>query len=452
MSRSWVEVSPDSHFPIQNIPFGVFYPKKEAAVAAAVPRCGTAIGDQVLDLSKLYEAGLFSDSGLTSNVFAHASLNKFLEYNRAVWRNTRERIIALLDAEGDSALRANQTLCDEAFYHMSDVQLVLPFEVKEYTDFYASREHATNVGIMFRGKDNALQPNWLHLPVGYHGRASSVVVSGTEVTRPSGQVQKDATNPALGSNFSPCRLLDFELEMGVVLGGSANPLGSPLTLRQAEERIFGLVILNDWSARDIQAWEYVPLGPFTAKNFATSISPWVVTLDALEPFRCSSSQGALQDDPVPLPYLLDKDYGRGFYNVDLFVHLLGHGHENQSEAERQEALSLISKSNSKYLYWNIKQQVTHHSITGASMRPGDLLGTGTISGPDTSSYGSLLELTWRGAHELELKDGQKRKFLQDGDTVVMTGFAQGEGYRVGFGEVSGKILPAKTFHFDEEEK
>lgn len=314
---SWVEVSADSHFPLQNIPFGVF-----STAADARPRCATILGDTVIDLEALYNAGLFEGVGLSTNVFAHSSLNAFMQHTRPVWRAVRQRLTDLLAKEGaDSRLHGNAELQGQAFHAAGSVQLHLPATVTEYTDFYSSREHATNVGIMFRGVDNALQPNWLHLPVGYHGRASSVVVSGTEVRRPCGQVQKDQAEPKSGSVFSACRLLDFELEMGAFLGGPTNALGTPVTMQEAEDRIFGVVLLNDWSARDLQAWEYVPLGPFTAKNFCTSISPWIVTLDALDAFRCHSSAGPEQNNPVPLPYLVDPDYHRGTFDVQLEVSL-----------------------------------------------------------------------------------------------------------------------------------
>lgn len=291
---------------------------------------------------------------------------------------------------------------------------------------------------MFRGVDNALQPNWLHLPVGYHGRASSVVVSGTDVVRPRGQVQADASDPKKGSIFSPCRLLDFELEMAFFLGGPANSLGRPLTIEEAEDRIFGVVVMNDWSARDIQAWEYVPLGPFTAKNFCTSISPWIVTLDALNSFRTSTSAGPVQSNPDPLPYLQDPNYATSSFDVRLEVDIKG---------EKDATPSTISVSNLRYMYWNFKQQLVHHSVTGCNMRAGDLLGTGTISGPTPDSFGSMLEISWRGSREINLVNSTEdpiRKFLKDGDTVIMSGYAQGDGYRVGFGSVSGKIYPAGT--------
>jgi fumarylacetoacetase len=434
---SWITVDAESHFPIQNLPFGVF----SHSGRGLAPRCATVIGNTVIDLSALHAAGLFSDiSEIASrNVFADGSLNAFMSNTRAVWRAVRGRLAALFaeDSE-DRRVRDNQELQAQAFVPLSEVTMHLPAQVSEYTDFYSSREHATNVGIMFRGIENALQPNWLHLPVGYHGRASSVVVSGTPVIRPCGQVQKDQANPKAGSNFVACRALDFELEMGAFLGGPANTLGTPIDIKEAEDRIFGVVLLNDWSARDIQAWEYVPLGPFTAKNFCTSISPWIVTLDALEPFRCHSSAGPEQNDPVPLPYLIDPEYHRGTYDVKLQVSV--------AAPEDTEA-SVITESNFKYLYWNMRQQLVHHSVTGASMRPGDLLGSGTISGPAEGTFGSMLELSWKGAKEIPLNKTQSanaiRKYLLDGDTCTMTGYAESaDGYRVGFGQVSGKILPA----------
>lgn len=425
--KSWIEVHPDSHFHVQNLPWGIFS-------TAGVARAGTIVGETVIDLAALYEAGVFADAGLPHNVFAESTLNSFMELTRPVWRAVRATLTLLLVIGGNNFLSTNEELKAKVLIPASEVTMHLPARISEYTDFYSSREHATNVGIMFRGVDNALQPNWLHLPVGYHGRASSVVVSGTDIIRPCGQLQKTPTDPKEGSIFGACRLLDFELEMGFFVGGPANPLGTPITMEQAEDRIFGVVLLNDWSARDIQAWEYVPLGPFTAKNFATSISPWVVTLDALDPFRCESSAGEAQTNPVPLPYLVDPDYHRGTFDVKLEVAI---------KPTDVEDFSTVSVSNYKYLYWNMKQQLVHHTVTGATMRAGDLLGSGTISGPTEDSFGSMLELSWKGAKEVPLKNANTvRKFLQDGDSVSMGGYAQGDGYRVGFGEVVGKILPA----------
>jgi fumarylacetoacetase len=371
--KSWVTVNDESHFSIGNIPFGVF------STAGGAPRCASAIGNFAIDLGVLYQAGLFSDVGLKSNVFEHQELNAFMEHDRGVWRAVRQRIMNLLSdpalSNADSRLRENQNLQQSALIPLEKVQMHLPARITEYTDFYSSREHATNVGIMFRGVDNALQPNWLHLPVGYHGRASSVVVSGNDVKRPCGQLQKDPADPKAGSTFGACKSLDFELEIGAFLGGPPNPLGTPVRMEEAENRIFGVVLLNDWSARDIQAWEYVPLGPFTAKNFCTSISPWIVTLDALEPFRCQSSAGPVQDNPVPLDYLQDPDYARGTYDVKLFVSIIVAlgcvdififspffcSPQASITADGDSTDSLISESNFKYLYWNMKQQLVHHS-------------------------------------------------------------------------------------------
>jgi len=432
--KSFVPVSQESHFPIQNIPLGIFSRKSDSSW----PRAGAAIGDFVLDLALLSREGLLENLGFDSRVFCESTLNSFMSYDRPQWRAARAKIQELLSQDGaDSRLRSNAALQQLALIPMADVIMHMPADVGDYTDFYSSREHATNVGIMFRGKDNALQPNWLHLPVGYHGRASSVVISGAPVVRPSGQLAIDKDDHSKGSMFSPCRLLDFELEMAFFLGGKPNQLGVPLTVAEAEDRIFGLTLMNDWSARDIQAWEYVPLGPFTAKNFCTSISPWIVSLDALEAFRTSSSAGPEQSNPAPLPYLHDPEYATGSYDVRLEVLLKG-----PSDAEA----STISVSNMRYLYWNLKQQLVHHSVTGCNMRAGDLLGTGTISGPTEDSLGSMLELSWRGARDVLLNKSTEtpavRKFLKDGDTVSMTGFAQGPDFRIGFGEVVGQVLPA----------
>jgi fumarylacetoacetase len=307
---------------------------------------------------------------------------------------------------------------------IADARLHLPIAVAGYTDFYSSKEHATNVGVMFRGKDNALQPNWLHMPIGYNGRASTVVVSGTRIRRPRGQLK--SPSDALPS-FGPCKRLDFELEMGVVVG-QPSPIGGMLTEQQAEEMIFGFVLLNDWSARDIQQWEYVPLGPFLAKAFATSISPWVVTREALEPFRLKGPE----QQPAPLGYLKqDKPQN---YSIELDVSLRPGG---------ANAPASISRTNFKYMYWSSVQQLMHHASSGCAMNVGDLLGSGTISGPEKDQRGSLLEISWNGSEPVELPGGAKRSFLEDGDSLVMRGWCQGNGYRVGFGEVEGTILPAE---------
>jgi fumarylacetoacetase len=303
--------------------------------------------------------------------------------------------------------------------------MVLPARIGDYTDFYSSKNHAYNVGVMFRGPENALQPNYLWLPVGYHGRSSSVVLSGVDIHRPQGQISADEKTPT----FEPCKLLDFELELGFFYGGKGNKLGQPISMKEAEQHIFGVVLLNDWSARDIQKWEYVPLGPFGAKNFGTTISPWIVSMDALDAFRIPGIKQA----PVPLAYLKEADGSDpAAYDINLNVSIRG--------KDMKDAFT-VSRSNAKYLYWSMKQQLVHHTITGCNMNPGDLLGTGTISGPEPGSYGSMLEITWRGSKPVTLPDGSQRKFLLDGDEVLMTGFAQCEGYRIGFGECRGAILP-----------
>jgi len=299
----------------------------------------------------------------------------------------------------------------------------LPAQIGDYTDFYASKEHATNVGIMFRGKENALMPNWTHLPVGYHGRASSVVLSGTDVRRPQGQMKPANSNAPL---FGPSCQLDLELEMGWFIG-PGNERGKNIALENAEEQIFGLVLVNDWSARDIQSWEYQPLGPFLAKSFATSISPWVVPLEALEPFRVAGPE----QEPEPLPYL--RTNKPGSFDIHLEVNLKGEGMKNSKT---------ISTSNFRYLYWSMAQQIAHHTVGGCNLRPGDLLASGTISGPKKEMRGSLLELTWRGTEPIEMENGEQRVWLEDGDQLTITGWCQGEGYRIGFGEVTGRVLPA----------
>ena len=417
--QSFVDVPTGSDFPIHNLPYGVFRPS-----AGARPRIAVAIGDAVLDLSVLAERGLLSGRALDDgDAFRQPTLNAFMALGRPAWRETRARLTQFLSI-GDSTIRDNGSLRQAAFHPMASVEMLLPATIGDYTDFYSSREHATNVGTMFRGADNALQENWLHLPVGYHGRSSSVVVSGTDVRRPLGQTKADdADSPSYG----PSRLMDFELEMGFFVG-PGNALGEPIPIAEAAEHIFGMVLVNDWSARDIQKWEYVPLGPFLGKNFGTSISPWVVTMDALEPFRCA---GPAQDDPEPLDYL--KNTGNCAYDIPLEVLL---------QTERMDAPETIATSNFKYMYWSICQQLAHHTVNGCNAQPGDLLGSGTISGPDKHERGSMLELSWRGTETVELSNGETRKFLADGDTVVMRGHCEADGIRIGFGEVSGKLLAA----------
>lgn len=411
--KSFIEVPADSHFPIQNIPFGVFNSNGE-------PHICTAIGDFILDLKVLEERG-YIKSHSEEQWFAGRTLNNFMSMGKAVWKDARHQIQNLL--REDSPMRHNKDLLEGALIEMKSARMMMPAAIGDYTDFYSSKEHATNVGIMFRGKDNALMPNWVHLPVGYHGRASSVVISGTDVIRPKGQTKAD---DAEMPTFGPSKLLDFELEMGFFVG-TGNKLGEPIGANEAADHIFGMVLVNDWSARDIQKWEYVPLGPFLGKNFGTSISPWIVTLDALEPFRM---QGPVQD-PQPLEYLRTAD--NWAYDINLEVSLKAH--------DEPEAFT-ICNSNLKYMYWNICQQLAHHTVNGCNTLPGDLMASGTISGADKSSFGSMLEITWRGTEPIKLPGGKERKFIHDGDTVTMTGWCQGDGYRVGFGEVTGKVLPA----------
>ena len=413
--RSFISVGPTSDFPIQNLPYGVF------SKQGLAPRVGVAIGDYVLDLWELAQDCRIDV--VEPGVFAASSLNPFMALGPKVWSRTRARISELLRHD-HSELRDNEKLRKRALVPMADAKLHMPIAVAGYTDFYSSKEHATNVGVMFRGKDNALQPNWLHMPIGYNGRASTVVVSGTKVRRPRGQLKPPSAEVP---TFGPCKRLDFELEMGAVVGQSS-PIGEMLSEAQAEAMIFGFVILNDWSARDIQQWEYVPLGPFQAKAFATSISPWIVTREALEPFRV---QGPAQD-PVPLPYL--RQARANNYDMQLDVAL---------RAAPMNKAQSICGTNFKYMYWSSVQQLVHHASSGCAMNVGDLLGSGTISGPEKHQRGSLLEISWNGTEPVELAAGVKRTFLEDGDSLVMRGWCQGDGFRVGFGEVEGTIVAAE---------
>lgn len=422
--KSFLPAAQESHFPIQNLPYGVFRRRHGGAAAGQARPCiGVAIGDHVLDLHILEDRGILAPKALAGRrAFSEPALNSFMAAGRAAWRETRQGLTRLLSHD-EPLLRDDTELRDAALVPMSDVEMLLPADIGDYTDFYSSREHATNVGTMFRGPDNALMPNWLHLPVGYHGRASSIVVSGTDLHRPHGQSKAD---DAAAPSFGPSKMVDFELEMGYFVG-PGNALGQPIRASQALDHIFGLVLVNDWSARDIQKWEYVPLGPFLAKNFGTSISPWVVTLDALEPFR---TQGPPQE-PEPLAYL--RSPGPGAYDIRLEVTL-------QSEKINEPAV--ICRSNFKYMYWTIAQQVAHHTINGCNLRPGDLLASGTISGPVQETYGSMLELAWKGQRPLTLPNGERRASIQDGDRLTITGWCDAPGHRIGFGEVTGKILAA----------
>jgi fumarylacetoacetase len=409
--RCFLPIPVDHPFPIQNLPYGVFSGREQGL------RVGAAIGDYVLDLSVLSEAGLLP----SYKAFSEASLNAFMACGPTAWHEVRATLQYLLDEE-TQPLGANRKLRARALIPMQEVTMHLPVAVGDYTDFYSSKQHAVNVGSIFRDKNNPLLPNWVHLPVAYHGRASSVVVSGTPIRRPRGQTKHPEESTP---RFEASRELDFELEVGYFIG-QGNPMGQPIPVAAAHEHLFGMVLVNDWSARDIQRWEYVPLGPFLAKNLGTSISPWVISFDALQPFRVAGPK----QEPAPLPYLSDADDRA--YDIHLEVKL-------QTAAMAEPCT--ISKTNFKEMYWSINQQVAHHTINGCNLRPGDLLASGTLSGKEKASSGSLLELTWAGKEPLQLPNGEHRSFLEDGDTVILTGYAQGDGYRIGLGEVRGTILP-----------
>ncbi|MFG6624533.1 fumarylacetoacetase [Sulfitobacter sp. 1A12056] len=414
LMTSWVESanSATTDFPLNNLPYGVFSTNRLEA------RCGVAIGDQIVDMAALEEEGLIALA--EEPVFDVPYWNDVMELGPTAWASLRSRLIELLSADAP-----DQAAVAPHLVPMDAAQLHMPMMVSEYTDFYAGKHHATNVGTMFRGAENALPPNWLHIPIGYNGRASTVVVSGTEITRPNGQLKApDAEAP----HFGPCQKLDIELEMGAIVGTSTE-MGQPVSIIEADEMIFGYVLLNDWSARDIQAWEYQPLGPFQAKAFATSISPWIVTRDALEPFRTSTPER----EKDLLPYL--RESKPGLYDIDLSVMLQPEG----GEAEE------IARTNYREMYYSAAQQLTHHASSGCAMNAGDLLGSGTISGPEKSQRGSLLELSWGGKEPITLADGSTRSFVEDGDTLTLTGHAQGDGFRVGFGACTGKVRPAIDF-------
>ncbi len=412
--KSWIEVPENSDFPIQNIPFGVFLTKENIVTV------GTRIGDSAIDLGALQQMNYFAGIELTDDMFMQDTLNDFISDGQKTWRLVRNRIAEIFD-ETNSKLRDNQKHRDIVIFNIDDVEMQLPVLIGDYTDFYSSKEHATNVGKMFRDPENALLPNWLHIPVGYHGRSSSIVPSGIPIHRPIGQtLPAGETTPV----FGPSRLIDFELETAFITT-DANVMGEMIPINEAEEYIFGMVLLNDWSARDIQKWEYVPLGPFLAKNFASSISPWIVTLDALEPFRVLSPK----QDPSPLPYLQQK--GKHSFDIHLEVAV------QPEDAEP----TVLSKTNFKYMYWTMSQQLTHHTSNGCRVNSGDMMGSGTISGPTPDSYGSMLELTWGGKNPIKLRDGTERKFINDNDTVIMKGYSKNGQVRIGFGEVSTKLLP-----------
>lgn len=412
--KSWLSVAVDSDFPIQNIPFGVFLTKENVVTV------GTRIGDFAIDLGALQQLNYFEGIELTDDMFMQDTLNDFISDGKKTWRLVRNRIADIFDAENPK-LRDNTKHKKIVIFNIKDVEMQLPVLIGDYTDFYSSKEHATNVGKMFRDPENALLPNWLHIPVGYHGRSSTIIPSGIPIHRPMGQTLPNGeTSPV----FGPSRLVDFELETAFITT-DVNIMGENIPINEAEDYIFGMVLLNDWSARDIQKWEYVPLGPFLAKNFATSISPWIVTMDALEPFRTKSPK----QEPTPLPYLQQK--GKHTFDINLEVTI-------QTE---KGAATTICHSNFKYLYWTMSQQLTHHTSNGCRVNSGDMMGSGTISGPTEDSFGSMLELTWGGQKPIKLSDGTERKFINDYDTVIMEGYCKNGQIRIGFGEVSTKLLP-----------
>lgn len=412
--KSWVEVPKGSDFPIQNLPFGIFKTKNSE------PRVCSAIGDYIIDLAKVNDLAFFADFEIPRAIFYNQYLNDFMALGKETTRAIRNRLSEMLDA--NETKWNSREMIAHIFHKKEEVEMLMPVKIGDYTDFYSSIEHATNVGIMFRDPANALMPNWRHLPVGYHGRASSIIVSGTPIHRPKGQqIPKDSTQPVYG----PSKLLDFELEVGFIIGKKTE-LGTTVSTQKAEDYIFGLCLLNDWSARDIQKWEYVPLGPFLGKNFASTISPWIVTMDALKPFRVA---GPVQE-PAVLPYLQYE--GLKNYDVKLEVMIQPEGSEGK----------VVSQSNFKYMYWNMCQQLAHHTVNGCNINVGDMYASGTISGKTPDSYGSMLEISWQGTMSVQMPDGSERKFIKDGDTVIIKGWCEKDGVRIGFGEAAGKILPA----------
>jgi fumarylacetoacetase len=412
--KSWLHVDKNSDFPIQNIPFGVFLTRDD------IITIGTRIGDTAIDLGALHQLGYFESIPLTDDIFLQDTLNDFIADGRKTWRAVRNRIAEIFDSN-NKTLKDNKRHKEIVLFRLDEIEMQLPVHIGDYTDFYSSMEHATNVGSMFRDPENALLPNWLHIPIAYHGRSSSIIPSGIPIHRPQGQTLPNGAELPV---FGPSKLVDFELEMAFITT-VANDLGEPIPIEEAEEYIFGLVLLNDWSARDIQKWEYVPLGPFLAKSFASSISPWIVTLDALEPYRV--------EGPKPIkPQLEYLQYkGKKSFDIHLEVAIRPNGAKE----------TVVSKSNFKYMYWNMAQQLAHHTVNGCPVNSGDMMGSGTISGPTPDSYGSMLELSWKGEKPLKMKDGSERSFINDNDTVIMRGFCEKDGTRIGFGEMSTKLLP-----------
>ncbi len=408
--KSWVAIPINSDFPLQNLPFGIFRTDSNPS-----PRVCTAIGDNVVDLAVMNYLALFDDLEIENEIFNNRYLNDLMALGKKTCRALRDRLADIFE-EGNNEAKG---LAWHFMHPMDKVELLMPVKVGDYTDFYSSIEHATNVGTMFRGKENALMPNWRHLPVGYHGRASSIVVSGTPIKRPQGQYKPPTSDVPV---FGPTRLLDFELEMAFVVGKETE-MGTSVSTAEAEEYIFGMMLFNDWSARDIQGWEYVPLGPFLGKSFASTVSPWVVTLDALAPFRVAGPE----QEPKPLPYL--ESNGNNNYDIHLEVQIQPEGGNAHT----------VCESNTKYLYWNIFQQLAHHTVNGCNLNVGDMAASGTISGPKRENFGSMLEITWRGSQPVQMPDGTERKFINDGDTVIMKGWSEKDGIRIGFGEARGKI-------------
>lgn len=414
IKKSFIAVSKQHDFPIQNLPYGAFYDKHNTQT-----RIGVAIGDWVLDLSVLEQQALLPISS-NQPVFNKPVLNDFLALGPSVWKLVRERITDLLSHDNPT-IRDNEALRRTCFIPMGEVRLELPVHIGDYTDFYASEAHAKNIGGFFRDKTNPLLPNWKHMPIAYHGRSSSIVLSGTPIQRPYGQIKQSPDTPPV---FAATNKLDFELEMGFFIG-QGNPLGQPISITNASEQVFGFVMVNDWSARDIQQWEYQPLGPFLAKNFATSISPWVVAAEAMAPFKIQMPNPS----QIPLPYLQQPN--RQTYAIELNVAIKPAGESD---------FTTLSRSNYRYLYWSVEQQIAHHTITGCPLRPGDLLASGTISGPAPTTWGSLIELTHNGTVPIQLPHGQSRLYLQDGDEIKLTAWCEGGDYRLGFGEVTGLIV------------
>ena len=415
--ESWIEIPQSCDFPLENLPYGIAKLSNEKTVAV------TRIGDTIIDLQSLLALNAFSDLKIdNADIFNQPVLNNFIELGKDLHVKVRERLQEIFGI-GSNNTELTEKIKQYSLYAADGVKMLMPVKVTDYTDFYSSIEHATNVGKMFRDPANALLPNWKHLPVGYHGRASSIVVSGTEIHRPNGQTMPQGAEKPV---FGPSKMFDFELEMAFVVSKTTQ-LGESVKASEAEDYIFGFLLFNDLSARDIQSWEYVPLGPFLSKNFGSVVSPWIVTLEALEPFRV---KGPIQE-PEVLPYL--KTSGNRNFDINLEVLIQPeHGKEN-----------LVCSSNFRYMYWNICQQLAHHTVNGCNITTGDLYASGTISGPEPGSYGSMLELTWRGTKPIQLSDGTERKFIHDHDTIIMRGYSEKNGLRIGFGECVVKVKPAR---------